>query len=212
MLPSEGVFEGDEVISIDVDLDGDGEQERLVTLKLGNQNGKFGNIWHVLAKRGNSFKEVGTVTFRIDNATILTFPVISGQPRLYSSRNRDVMFYGIIGGKAFESPAEAVSLDEFRTARSTGKKPVYRSIPAADLYHKYKPEELEGVLIAQAQGSTAKSRPDAASVRIRNLQREQQQDAITREEPSQSFRVYIWVAGGIGLLLVAGYILMWRKN
>lgn len=60
-LPDEGVVEGEQVMSIDWDIDGDGTAERLITLRDAYRNGKESNIFAVFGKETASFRSFGDI-------------------------------------------------------------------------------------------------------------------------------------------------------
>ncbi len=155
VLPADGVVEGEEVISTDVDIDGDGLVERLVTLKLGMANGKAGNIWCVFGKSGERYFSFGTINLRIDNARLYVFPELSSNPKLYSiyplsgsERGLGVLRHSdITGSEVIENFETKVDITEHVQEFGAMEKPTYRSMRAAELYHKYDVGSLESIWI-----------------------------------------------------------------
>jgi hypothetical protein len=61
-LRDPGYYDTDKVLRLDLDLQGNGQIETLVTLNR-DRDGKQGNIWKVYKKSADGYQQVGTMTF-----------------------------------------------------------------------------------------------------------------------------------------------------
>jgi hypothetical protein len=71
-------YADDKVFVLDLDLMGNGQSEKLVSSSL-DHDGKAGNLWTVYSKEGNSWKRVGTMTFRTSGFYLGKIDELGGQ-------------------------------------------------------------------------------------------------------------------------------------
>lgn len=167
-LPEEGIFEGEQVLSIDLDIDGDGTPERLITLQDAYRNGKEGNLFSVFRKEGKSFRSLGEIQFDPRTARLLQDPNQPTRERLYFIRYLDdgeglLRHYEITSNGTFEAREDKVLVSTVEARFSEVPPLEFNQMPAIDLYHRYSPAELAGILIDPE--ANVPNRPDRRSKR-----------------------------------------------
>lgn len=145
-LPEGRVREGETVISMLVDLDGDGLMEKLVTTNR-QRNGKMGNMWEAYDVSGNRFRALGgDIQFHEGICGVLVEEEFDTAPRLYAldyeGDTWDLVAFSVAGGKVI---TEKVKLDvdfEEYSALLKDALPQVRTRDAAEIRNLYPKENV----------------------------------------------------------------------
>lgn len=160
-LPDAGVREGEMIISMSADIDGDGIAERLVTTNY-QRNGKSGNMWTVYDVVDGRMRELGDLQFDSDNCGIFVERGFDASPRLYAFLHKkdstDLVAFSISGGKAVtETAKEGVDFAEYSEMMKNSR-PEIRTRDAAQLYNLYTREYVDQLKMTEAESRTIKTR------------------------------------------------------
>lgn len=160
-IPDEGVREGEMIISMSADIDGDGTVEKLVTTNY-QRNGKYGNMWTVYDAAGGRFKELGDLQFDWDICGIFVEQGFDTSPRLYSLQRQgnslDLIAFSISEGKVITETAKSgVDFSQYFEMMKANPA-VTRTRAADEVYNLYTRDHVNQLVMTAEEGRTAKTK------------------------------------------------------
>lgn len=212
-LPDEWIREGEIVISMLVDLDGDGLMEKLVTTNR-QRNGKMGNMWEAYDVSGNRFRQLGgDIQFHAGICGVLVEEEFDTAPRLYALGYQgdtwDLVAFSVSGGKVItEKVRKDVDWEKY-SALLKEALPEVRTRDAAEIRSLYPKEHVLQFVMAPDERRIPK---ESASGNRKG--KDARPDAVNESEvPGGATGKTGWyVLAAAGLVLLACVALFRKKS